>query len=238
MLDQRSFNDKSFDSAKSDFVNSLSKRELSQSPFLHCDRKDFASTLAKIELFKKVLNVKGDIIECGVHKGNSLMLFEHLSSIYEPYNFNRKIIGFDSFEGFHDFTDKDPTDIPDGAMGDSSVSVLEAAIELSSLNRPIGHIKKTSIVVGDARTTIKDFVNKNSHLLISLLYLDFDMYEPTLEALKHLAPLVVKGGIIAFDQLAQERWPGETYAFKEIFDAREVEIKSFTFEPHISYLIV
>ena len=48
-------------------------------------------------MFKEILNVHG-IVECGVLYGNGTMTFAHLSSILEPVNFTRKIIGFDTFE--------------------------------------------------------------------------------------------------------------------------------------------
>ena len=43
--------------------------------------------------------INGSIVECGTHRCNSTFLYYHLSSIIEPYNYNRKIIGFDTFEG-------------------------------------------------------------------------------------------------------------------------------------------
>lgn len=46
------------------------------------------------------LNIKGSIIECGVHQAGGVFTWAKLSSIYEPYNYHRKIIGFDTFKGF------------------------------------------------------------------------------------------------------------------------------------------
>ncbi len=67
--------------------------------------------MTRIDLFKKILEVQGADVECGVHKGNSLFLYNHLSTILEPYNFNRKIIGFDIFEGFRSISKKDSDSI-------------------------------------------------------------------------------------------------------------------------------
>ena len=58
--------------------------------------------LAHNELFKLQLEVQGNIVECGVHHGGGLMTWAKLSSIYEPINYHRKIIGFDTFSGFPD----------------------------------------------------------------------------------------------------------------------------------------
>ena len=52
------------------------------------------------KVLKKIIDKAGIIIECGVHYGASLSILSNLRGIYEPYNFSRKIVGFDTFEGF------------------------------------------------------------------------------------------------------------------------------------------
>mgnify|MGYP005641561293 FL=1 len=70
-------------------------------------RQDLTNFLARYEIFKKILNVPGSIIECGVLFGGGLMTFAQLSSIFEPVNFERKIIGFDTFSGLTKFSKYD-----------------------------------------------------------------------------------------------------------------------------------
>ena len=81
-------------------LKDVTSKEVADSPFVYARRQNITSALVRVDLFRKILDIQGSIVECGVHKGNSLFLFSHLSSILEPYNFNRKIFGFDSFEGF------------------------------------------------------------------------------------------------------------------------------------------
>lgn len=69
------------------------------------------------------------------------------------------------------------------------------------------------------------------------MYLDFDIYEPTKVALAKLWPRVVKGGIVAFDELNCAEFPGETLAFLESIDLAQVELRRFPFEPYISYFV-
>ena len=114
----------------------------------------------------------------------------------------------------------------------------KTAFEINDLNRINGHIPKLDFVVGDATKTIPNFVKDNPFLVISLLYLDFDIYEPTKVALDYLLPLVIKGGVVAFDELAQKKWEGETIAFKERLAVNQIRLRRFYFEPHISYFIV
>ena len=57
-------------------------------------RQHLARFLVQYEIFKKQLRIKGSIVECGVHHGGGLMAWAKLSSILEPYNYHRKIIGY------------------------------------------------------------------------------------------------------------------------------------------------
>jgi hypothetical protein len=71
-----------------------------------------------------------------------------------------------------------------------------------------------------------------------LLYLDFDLYEPTLLALKEFLPRMPRGAIIAFDELHDPKWPGETVALLEEFNLNRYRLESFPFEPHISWITI
>jgi len=83
------------------FKNSIGSNveKLSNFP-KYVPRQKLSYFLAKYEIFKKILNIQGSIIECGVLFGGGLMTFAQLSSIFEPVNHQRKIIGFDTFAGF------------------------------------------------------------------------------------------------------------------------------------------
>ena len=55
--------------------------------------------LAHYELYKKIKNKPGTVIECGVYKGASLMRWAHFRQSLEN-NESRNIIGFDVFSAF------------------------------------------------------------------------------------------------------------------------------------------
>ena len=150
-------------------------------------RQDFAASLARINIYELVKNVKGSIVECGVHKGNNLLLFYHLLLCNEPTSFNDKVIGFDTFEGFKSISKYDPKDINENTFSNANLNILKKAINLFDLNRSVGHINKINIIKGDATKTIPNFYKKNKNLLISLLYIDFDIFEPTKTALDFFA---------------------------------------------------
>src|SRR3989441_12899238 len=70
-------------------------------------RQHLKRFLAFYEIFKRVLAVKGSIVECGVFRGFGVMAWAKLSAILEPENLTRRIYGFDTFEGFPSVSDAD-----------------------------------------------------------------------------------------------------------------------------------
>lgn len=234
----RSNLEQEFYGRKLELLRTTKAEEVIDAPFLYCNRQLITTALTRIELFRKILHTQGSIVECGVHKANSLMLYYHLSSILEPYNFHRKIIGFDTFEGFRSLSSKDVDGLSENEFSDTDYSTIKLWIELQDLNRAIGHIPKIELVRGDAIKTIPEYVAENPHLIISLLYLDFDIYEPTNIALKYLLPLVPRGGIVGFDEINCKEWQGETIALKENINIGTVRLQKFSYDPWVSYYVV
>jgi hypothetical protein len=184
------------------------------------------------------------VVECGVFAGGGLFGWHHFSAIYEPYNHSRRIIGFDTFDGFPSINAKDQTPTMSEHTREGAFSTAPDIVEeLSALaaihddNRPIGHVPKIELVGGDACKTIPEFVAQNPHMLISLLYLDFDLYEPTKVALDCLLPRVVAGGIVAFDELNCSEFAGETTAMLEHFGVNPPAFKRFPIDPYIAYFV-
>lgn len=206
-------------------------------------RQILARFLVRNELFKMVLNVKGSIIECGIFRGGGLMAWAQLSSIYEPVNYHREIIGFDTFSGFPYIDNKDKAykeniNARKGGIAADSYNNLKKVIKLYDSNRFLSHIKKVKLIKGDFLKTGPEFLKKNKHLLISLLYLDFDIYKPTKEALKIFLPRMSSGAVIVFDEVNNPDWPGETTALIEELDLNKYKLKQFCYEPNISYIIL
>ena len=91
------------------------------------------------------------------------------------------------------------------------------------------------LIRGDAAETIPKFIADNPHLVISLLFLDFDLYEPTKAALQHFLPRMPKGAVIAFDELDNPIWPGETQALLDIVGINKLELRRFEWDPYTAY---
>lgn len=206
-------------------------------------RQNIARFLAQTEIFKLQLPVKGSIVECGVHHGGGVMAWAKLSSTLEPYNYHRKIIGFDTFEGFPHVASIDVLNRPDVKEGMFSEAYniyeeLNLCVKEYDENRFLNHVQKIELVRGDANLKIPEYIENNPHTLVSLLYLDFDVYEPTVTALKTLVPRMPKGAVLAFDEINNPDWPGETKALLEQLNIRSCELRCFEYEPNISYMVL
>ena len=208
-------------------------------------RQSLTRFLARYELFRLQEGLKGSIIECGVHHGGGLLAWAKLSSALEPYAIHRRVYGFDTFEGFPSVAGEDrggadnPELVEGGfAPGYDSHAELVGVIRDYDDNRFLEQFDKVQLVRGDVRETVPAFVAEHPHLLVSLLFLDLDLYEPTAVALEHFLPRMARGGVIAFDEINNPWWPGETQALLERFDLRDRQIKKFPFDPNIAYMTV
>lgn len=209
---------------------------------LYTPRQTISDFLVRYELFRMIKDIPGAILEFGVFNGQGLMSWAHFSSIQEPYHICREIVGFDTFAGFAGVGEKDASDHPDvvkeGGYKLNSLTRINKAIELFDRNRPVGHVKKVSLVTGDVTHTLRPFLRDNPHIVPALVYLDLDIYEPTKFALQELLPLMPKGCIVAFDEFAHRTYPGETSALRDVVQMRDIQLRRVPFCSRIAYFVV
>jgi hypothetical protein len=204
-------------------------------------RQKLKRFLALYEIFKLVLPVKGSIVECGVFKGFGIMSWAKLSAMMEPENLTRRVYGFDTFAGFPSFTEKDhnTTAMPaHGGLFADSHDELKALIDEFDRDRFLGHVDKVHLIRGDVTQTIPQFVKDHPHVLVSLLFLDVDLYEPTRAAIEHFLPRMPKGAVIAFDELDNPQWPGETLALLESIGLNRLRLQRLEWDPYIAFATI
>lgn len=204
-------------------------------------RQQLKRFLAMYEIFKLILSVKGSIVECGVYQGFGLMSWAKLSTILEPENLTRRIYGFDTFAGFPNVTEKDRSPVEQSRPGDMSADSLEELLQLIEeydRDRFLGHVPKVEIIPGDLTQTIPGFITQHPHLIVSLLFLDCDLYEPTRVALETFVPRMPKGAALVFDELDNPIWPGETLALLETVGVRRLRLQRLEWDPYISYALI
>lgn len=201
--------------------------------YLTCDSQRIGKLIAQYELFKRVINVPGDIVECGVFKGASLLRFAMFRNLFEK-KFEKKIFGFDSFAEF-----PQTEFVPDIEMRINFVEECgKQSIGAAQLMEVLEHKKcsgNVELVAGDITQTIPEFIQSNPGLKISLLNLDVDIYEPTVTILEHLYPRISPGGILILDDY--DVFHGETKAVDEYFSGKKIEIKTFPYTSTPKYLI-
>lgn len=209
---------------------------------VYSTRQNITRFIEKYEIYKLCKNIPGSILECGVAGGFGLMAFAHLSSIFEPYHYVRKIIGFDTFEGFKGIAEKDKNSkakhMKEGGLNFGSYEELKKSIELYDMNRTLGHLNKVELVKGDISESLPRYLKTNPSLVIALLYLDVDLYKPTLDTLNLVIDRIPKGGIIAFDELNHPDYPGETIAAMESVGINNLRLRRLDISSMLSYAIL
>lgn len=160
------------------------------------------------DLYDKIENIEGDIVETGVAFGYSLIVFGILA---KQEGKGRKIIGFDSFEqGFPEPSqfDKSKRNTKKGDFSTSTLARVKKILSKVDIEEPI-------LVKGFFEDTLPKYNFKNG---IALLHIDADIYIGYKNSLDYLYDQVAKGGIIAFDEYNDEKWPGATKAVNEFLE--------------------
>ena len=211
----------------------------------YVSRESITRFLARNEVFKTQLNIHGSILDFGVRRGASLMAWAHLSAIYEPVNYTREIIGFDTFTGFPEIDGKNDMGSCKDIIAKGALSVecgmkddIRRAVALHDSTRYLGHMEKVRLIEGDILETLPRFLDENRHIVVSLLHVDVDIYAPTKCILETVLPKMPKGAVILFDEINMKVFPGETVALAETIGIENLKINRFDFCPNISYAIL
>ncbi len=174
------------------------------------------------EIYKKILHVKGDIVECGVFKGASLIRFASFRDILENSR-KRKILGFDSFGKFPipRLKINKNSDINFAKRHDKNIG-LGITIEKLNFYLKKKQIKNFHLIKGNVINTVPKYY-KNKKNKIALLHLDLDIYEPTDFVLNYLLKRITKGGIILLDDYQHIK--GATLAVNNFVKMNKLKIK-------------
>jgi len=202
--------------------------------------KPLSRVLFFYEIYRKILNTHGVIMEFGVRWGQTLALMSALRGIFEPFNRHRKIIGFDTFAGFRGLgpEDGERCKCVDGSfsVSDGYDAYLEKLLTLADNLNPIPHLKKFELVKGDALQTVPDYLRRHPETIVSLAIFDFDIYKPTKAALEAVKSHLMKGSVLVFDELCDDIFPGETLALAEVLGLNHVRIQRMPMTARISYI--
>jgi hypothetical protein len=203
-----------------------------------------APALARIlwldHVYQRGLNVQGSIVEFGSQWGASYNIFNLLKIIHEPWNASRQIFSFSIFEeGFIEVSEQDGTKAQLGDYGTSAGwhNELEKIIKIHTDNSGIASCKQYEIVPGDAVQNLEKWLSEHPHTIFSHVHFDLDVYKPTKEILELIIDRIPIGGIIIFDELNCEAFPGETVAVNEVLGIKNLKLVKTQYQPYSSYAI-
>jgi len=170
--------------------------------------------------------IEGDIVECGVWKGGSMMAVAETLALYK--NFTRNLYLYDTYEGMSEPTEHDKTFYGENAstLLDKDAnkeknlvwaySTLETVKQgMQTTGYPEGNIKYV-------KGKVEDSIPATIPGKIAVLRLDTDWYESTLHELVHLYPLLVTGGVLILDDYGH--WAGAKKAVDEYFAKHNTQI--------------
>ena len=186
--------------------------------YLTCGKGRIGKLLNHFEIYKKILDKPGDVLEFGVFKGTSFMRLLYFRDLLENET-SRKIIGFDIFGKFPSSEKyiEDKKFIQhfedNGGEGISEEDLIDLIDEKKITNY--------QLIKGDITKTLPEWLNLNPHKRFSLVHLDVDVYEPSIKIIELIYDRIVPGGILMLDDYGTVL--GETKALEEFLDKRNLK---------------
>jgi O-methyltransferase len=161
--------------------------------------------------------VAGDIVECGVWKGGSMMVCA--LTILDGQE-RRNLWLFDTFEGMTSPTAADVNFAGQRAdhlmrTADCETSKVWALGALDDVKRNIESTRYPKELIRYVKGRVEDTIPGSAPERIALLRLDTDWYESTYHELVHLYPRLSPGGVLIIDDYGH--WAGSRKATDQYF---------------------
>jgi hypothetical protein len=183
-----------------------------------------------LAMIDRTLRVEGDIAECGVFRGASLVpMAVHLHQVAP----GKHLYGFDSFQGFDNSI---LLDIGMGAPPDPYKRVggwreTSYSTVLNKLHR--FRAENVTLVPGYFRDSLRRFADHK----FSFVHLDIGIYEAYKECLEFFYPRVSSQGIILVNDYDKPPWPGCNKAVDEFLRDKSEKLQLIEIENHQKFYI-
>ena len=216
--------------------------ELIENLGLYAPRQALSRLLFFHELYRRILDVHGVVLDFGCRYGQTLNLWQAFRGIYEPVNYARRIYGFDTFDGIAGSGARDGAA---EAASDGSYGVppgyeahLADVIACQKRLNPLPDVQTCEIRKGDARQTLADHLAAHPETLVALAYFDMDAYAPTRDCLEIILDRLPAGAVVGFDELCDPVFPGETAAFLELLGDRRLKLRRVPYVPGPAFVVI
>ncbi|MFX1311245.1 MAG: TylF/MycF/NovP-related O-methyltransferase [Promethearchaeota archaeon] len=221
-----------------DLYNNLSKKEIPydlDQDFKEVYERTKQFTMSSVErmyaLYKATEyivnnNIPGDIVECGVWRGGSMMI--SALTLLKMNNINKIIYLYDTYEGMSRPSEKDIR-----VYDNKPALKMWKKLHGKDFNKwdyaSLDEVKKNLYSTGYPKENIEFFKGKVEDTIpsfvpekISLLRLDTDFYESTYHELLHLFPKLALHGVIIIDDYGY--WKGQKEAVDKYFKKNNIKI--------------
>jgi hypothetical protein len=184
-----------------------------------------------IWLIEKTRHIPGDIAECGVFRGQSLI---PMAIYVKQQGIGKKLYGFDSFEGFA------PSVVEDLQLGGTNDEwkkpgvMNETSRELVAAKAKTFGLDNLTLVKGFFDVTFPAF---SSHRF-SFVHLDCDAYAAYRDCIAFFYPRLNTGGIISFDEYNDPPWPGCNKAVDEFLADKPEKLRVVALDNYEKYYFV
>ena len=171
-------------------------------------------------------NIEGDIVECGVWRGGSMMIAA--LRLIQLGNTSRKLFMFDTYEGM-----SEPINVDISMHGNQAIDLMNSQSKNDPGSiwcfSPIDEVKSNLYSTKYSKANLHFVKGKVENTLpnkdigkIAILRLDTDWYESTLHELNNLFDSVVPGGLIIIDDYGH--WSGSKKAVDEFLKKRQLKV--------------
>ena len=194
------------------------------SPYTMTSRERVFSLIQAVRYIARH-KIPGDVVECGVWKGGSMMAIANI--LLAEQDRTRDLYLFDTFSGMSEPSEKDRD-----FSGQDAAELLEISSNADNwiwCNAPLEGVQSVMNTTGYDQSKIHFVQGKVEDTLpasapgkIALLRLDTDWYESTRHELIHLFPRLSINGVIIIDDYGY--WQGAKKAVDEYFQDHNIKI--------------
>jgi O-methyltransferase len=181
-----------------------------------------------LRIVESTLHLESDLAECGVYRGATLI---PLALYLAQHNVQKKLYGFDSFEGFGDLEHGGPVETAyiqaHGTCDDTSYEVVQEKVERFDL------LDRVILVKGFFNESFRTVEN----LRFCFVHLDVNLYASYKVCLEFFYPRMVRGGVILLDEYNDPPWPGCNRAVDEFLADKPESATEFCIDNYIKYTI-
>jgi hypothetical protein len=169
-------------------------------------------------------SIPGDVVECGVWKGGSMMA---AAAILTKLHAERKLWLFDTFDGMPPPTDAD-VDYAGKFAADRMSQEGKAKGRkwvYGALDEVRRNLKSTGYpdeCISYVEGKVEDTIPAKAPGQIALLRLDTDWYESTYHELQHLYPRLAVGGVLIIDDYGH--WAGARKAVDQYIEEKRLKL--------------